>query len=77
MENEIVFRALACALQRDGVASSLGDGFKIANLSTTTIGWSGVVGGERYRMVCYQDGITESGDLVEDLQKTTWIDTFH
>lgn len=72
--NEVVRRALASALQRDGVAFSLGDGFKILEKSVIDYVHCGLLEGELRHIVCSQDGETRSGDFVENAQEITLIE---
>ena len=74
MENDLVRRALASALQRDGVAVSLGDGFNMIDKSTPVHGWSGIINGELEFTVCDDLGETEYGDIVGAALATTWIE---
>ncbi len=43
MDNDLVSRALASAIQRDGVADSLGDSFKLIENCQITRGWCGIL----------------------------------
>lgn len=67
-------RALASALQRDGVAVSLGDGFNMIDKATTIHGWSGLIEEELDFTVCDDSGETEYGDVVGVALATTWIE---
>jgi hypothetical protein len=73
MEEEIVRRALASALQRDGVADSLFDGFIIISKGEEVKGWMGVLPGEKNFVVCDEQGETFYGELVEEALPCTWI----
>lgn len=74
VENEVVRRALASAIQRDGVACSLGDGFKLIETSIINLGWVGLLEEEFEFMVCNENSETEYGDIVENIQSVTWIE---
>lgn len=76
IENEIVRRALASALQRDGIVDSLSTGFKAIDNSILIHGWSGFLEEEHERIVCYEDGYTYYGDIVEESQETTYIEIY-
>lgn len=74
MSNEIVLRALASALQRDGVVDSLSDGFKTVESAGRVQGYAGILSEERELTVCDDNGITEYGDLVESVSEFTWVE---
>jgi hypothetical protein len=71
-ENDLVRRALASALQRDGVAISLSEGFNLIDKSIPYTGWLGYVDESLY--TCDDSGETEYGDLVEKVFPATWIE---
>lgn len=72
MDNDVVKRALASALQRDGVAVSLGEGYKIVESSAVTYGHAGYVDGDYELSVCDYDGITKDGDTTDDVLEVTF-----
>ena len=75
MENDLVRRALASALQRDGVAYSLSNGFWIIDLARFTYGWSGSLEKDSEDLlVCDENGETFYGDLLENVKETTWVE---
>ncbi len=74
IENEIVRRALASTLQRDGIADSLSDGFNLIAESHVEIGWAGIVEGENNYTFCDETGETEYGEYVEEVLEFTWIE---
>lgn len=74
LENEIVRRALASSLQRDGVADSLSEGFKYIDKAIISTGWAGNLEEEHDYIVCSQDGETEYGDFVDSAIEITWIE---
>jgi uncharacterized protein involved in tolerance to divalent cations len=74
LENDLVRRALASALQRDGVAISLGDGFNLIDKCSPKYGWAGVVENQYEYVVCDKHGETEYGELVDSVLPATWIE---
>lgn len=74
MDNEVVRRALASALQRDGVADGLGGGFAMIAEGKVDFGWAGTIEEERELTVCDEDGETEYGDVVKSADEYTWIE---
>jgi hypothetical protein len=76
LENDIVRRALASSLQRDGSAISLGDGYRLVESSVVTHGYAGEVDGDRDYTMCDETGETPDGDYVDDLIDVTWVEFF-
>lgn len=74
VDNEIVRRALASVLQRDGIADSLGDGFKLIESKVISIGWAGILPDENDYTYCDDSGETEYGDQVQKIEEFTWIE---
>jgi hypothetical protein len=74
LENEIIRRALASALQRDGVSVSLGNGFQSVENATISQGYAGEVDGDIDLTVCDEEGETREGDLVDDVVEVTWVE---
>lgn len=73
-ENEIVRRALASTLQRDGIADSLSDGFQLIADAHFEAGWAGILEGENDYTFCDESGETEYGDYVEEVIEITWVE---
>lgn len=71
---DVVVRALASTLQRDGVVDSLAEGFKVLEGSSLQQGYVGLLSGEGIYQVCDKDGETEYGDTVEETFEATWIE---
>lgn len=74
IENEVVKRALASAFQRDGVADSLGEGYKLAESCIVTHGNVGFSEGEDEPTVCDEDGETYYGDEIDEVLDATWVE---
>jgi hypothetical protein len=74
VEHEVVRRALASALQREGVADSLGDGYRSIDTATVSCGYAGEVEGSRELHVCDEEGETSYGDLVDSVTEVTWVE---
>jgi hypothetical protein len=75
IENEVVRKALASTLQREGIAVSLGDGFKLIDQCVFELGYSGVAShnGGKCLWPCDKDGTTPQGDIIGLLEPTTWV----
>jgi hypothetical protein len=74
LENDLIRRALASALQRDGVAISLGDGFNLIDKCFPNYGWAGIIKDEERYVVCNSEAETEYGDIVDPILPITWIE---
>ena len=74
IEHEVVRRALASALQRDGSADSLGQGYRLVETAVITQGYAGVVDGAREFHACDEEGTTPYGDQVDNLTPVTWVE---
>jgi hypothetical protein len=72
--HELVRRALASCLQRDGVSDSLSDSFRMLETSKTTRGYVGFIEGEKYPVVTDEFGETFDGDDTDYLSQATWVE---
>jgi len=73
LENDVVRRALASALQRDGLADSLSDGFLLIDSARAHCAFAGLLPGERDHTICDRFGETDYGDQVEDALEVSWV----
>jgi hypothetical protein len=73
LENEIVLRALASALQHDGSAVSLGDGYKMAEKGNVFHVSAGEVDNDTELTICNSDGETRDGDKVDRIVEITLV----
>jgi hypothetical protein len=74
VEIDVVKRALASSLQRDGIAISLGEGYRLADAGLVTHGFCGYIDGEIFLTVCNEFGETDSGDVVDEILEITWVE---
>lgn len=74
LENEIVARALAVAIQRTGEAESLAEAFRLVERATSLQGHAGYLEDDREISACSEDGETEDGDLVPQPEAVTWVE---
>jgi len=74
VENEIVRRALASILQRDGIYDSLGDAFKAIDTGIVSVAWAGLLEGDFELTLCDSFGETEYGDTLENIQEITCVE---
>jgi hypothetical protein len=73
IEHEVVSRALASALQRDGSAVTLGDGYKLVDRATVICGHAGFVDRDIHLEVCDETGETREGNEVDEVLEITWV----
>ena len=74
LSHEVVKRALASCLQRDGVADSLGDGFRMVESGTVLQMYVGMLEGEKIPTVCSETGESDLGDIVFNAFPATFIE---
>jgi hypothetical protein len=76
LEVDVIKRALASAIQREGIASSLGDSFRMIDSLSTVFehGYAGEVDGDIEMTVCNDEGETQSGDEVDIKLSITWVE---
>ena len=71
LENDLIRRALASALQRDGVAVTLGKGFQYLESSLANYGYAGEVDGDNELTACDEEGETREGNVVDSITHIT------
>lgn len=77
LDIEVVKRALASTLQRDGLVSSLGQAFNVLDTSSAlSHGYSGFVDDDIVAIACDADGFTYSGSSVAEVIPTTWVEVW-
>lgn len=74
LSEDVVRRALASTLQRDGLADSLGDGFKLIEGGKEKHLWAGYLPDDFDMSICDEGGLTESGDEVSVAVAVTFVD---
>lgn len=74
VNNEIVKRALASTLQRDGIIHSLAQGFQLIDSGRIDQGYAGSVGGDIHWTFCNEDGETDEGDAVATIHPITYVE---
>lgn len=76
IDHEVVLRALASAVQRDGIADGLGQAYKQIHENTQSFGWAGEIDGSYEISVCADNGETEYGDIVDEVLPITWVEVY-
>lgn len=74
LEEEVVRKALASSIQRDGISYSLSASFRSIDDAIISHGWVGSGEGERHQEVCNVSGETISGSFVEDVVEVTFVE---
>lgn len=74
IDNEIVRKALASSLQRDGIVNSLFEAFKLIDLSYAVYGNIGFLDGSFIPQLCDDFGKNKNDDQLDNVQKTTWVE---
>lgn len=76
IDHEVVKRALASSIQRDGISLSLGQSFRMIEQSVVTLGASTTFPDARIPTYCDKEGSTPYGDLVEpdEVIPTTFVE---
>lgn len=74
VEHEVVKKALASSIQRDGVAYSLSQGYQMIDLGSITHGYIGSANGDYNIYVCNESGETSDGYLLQDIREATWVE---
>lgn len=74
LENDLVRKALASVVQRDGLFDSLADGFKAIEDPVITHGWAGYIDIDPEISVCDETGVTDYGDEVDEIKEITWVE---
>lgn len=77
VQNEVVRRALASAVQRDGSVDSLGQAFSaLDGKCLSQQAYAGHVDGDPELTICDVDGMTIYGDEVEEVIPITLVDIY-
>jgi ABC-type transport system substrate-binding protein len=74
LDNDVVRRALASSLQREGIASSLGEGYRIVDTAFISHGYAGHIDESYEYYVSDEQGTTYSGDSVDEALPMTWVE---
>lgn len=73
VSNEVVRRALASTIQRDGHVDSLGQAFKVLDFCLVEHGYAGILDGDTELTSCDINGMTKYEDTVENVIPITWV----
>lgn len=73
LEHEVVRKALASTLQREGIAYSLNQGFQMIDAAEVTLGYSGIDPAGDEIFPCDESGETEDGYVLDSVIAATWV----
>lgn len=73
LSNDVIRRALASTIQRDGHTDSLSQAFSILDTCSYKYGYVGVIDGEPEFTTCDINGMTIYEDSVEKVIPVTWV----
>lgn len=74
VSNDVVLRALASAVQREGLVDTLSQAFGAIKPFTAVAGYSGEINGGIETAMCDESGETYYGDVVDSVIPTTWVE---
>jgi hypothetical protein len=74
LEEDVVKKALASSIQRDGIVYSLFEAFNLVDAGIKSQGWAGSFPGEIYQEVCDDSGMTYSGSVIEQIVPITFVE---
>lgn len=74
VDHEVVKRALASCIQRDGIVFSLSQGFQAIDSGVVTRSWVGVLEGDMHLELCNESGYTEDEVKLQDVTAVTIVE---
>lgn len=74
LDNELVRKALASTIQRDGISDSLADGFKSIENAVISQCWGGYIEDDVEISICDEEGFTDYGDEVLEIEEITLVE---
>jgi len=74
LDNDIVKKALASSLQRDGLVHSLNLGFSAVEAADFSYLYIGILDSEMFPSICKESGETEYGDLLDSVVEATLVE---
>jgi hypothetical protein len=72
IDEDVARRALASSLQREGLVSSLGQGFSIIDKAVSGHDYMSM--SVDFQTFCDEDGLTESGEILSEAIPITWVE---
>lgn len=75
LEHEVVKKALASSIQRDGLVYSLAQGFQAIDSGMISQSWVGLLEeDELYQEVCDEEGFSDSGIQLKHVTPVTFVE---
>lgn len=74
VEHELVKRALASSIQREGIAYSLGESFRLVDQGVVSWGWVGIARDELEETICSESGESEDGSMLSNVAAMTFVE---
>lgn len=74
LDHEVVRKALASSIQRDGLAYSLFEAFQLIDSGVARHSWVGVEPGDIYEAVCDSSGESSSGTTLDNVAQVTFVE---
>lgn len=74
VEVPLIQKALASALQREGIVDSLSDGYSLINGSSVVHGFAGSIEGDIVPTACDVYGNTAVGEHIQSFLACTWVE---
>jgi hypothetical protein len=74
IEHEVVRKALASSIQRDGIAYSLYEAFQLIDSGVHSYSAVGVEVGDVYESVCSASGESSSGATLDNVVEVTFVE---
>ena len=74
LEQEVVRKALASSIQRDGLVYSLAQAFGAIDAGAVSQKWVGLADGEMYEEVCTKDGSSLSDTALSSVIPVTFVE---
>ena len=74
LEQEVVRKALASSIQRDGLVYSLAQGYGAIDAGIVSQKWVGLADGELYEEICNKDGSAFSNSTLNNVVPVTFVE---
>jgi hypothetical protein len=74
LEQEVVRKALASSIQRDGLVYSLAQAYGAIDAGIVSQKWVGLADGELYEEICDEDGLSASDSSLNDVIPVTFVE---
>lgn len=74
VDHEVIRKALASSIQRDGLAYSLYESFQLIESAVVSSGWVGKEPESLYESACTEFGESSSGVTLENVTEVTFVE---